>query len=195
MNCKKVSKLLDDHLDGLLAAPVSERIRAHLGDCPACEADAGHSRAAMESMESWGDLEPPAGCFDRILGRIEALPPDALTPAPVPLGLRIVRSRVARWVATSGAAAAAALLIGVSMTGLESSDNPRRTRTEFSAPRRHSPIARKPGLLPGEEALTLSLFSEADYERRDGLLRRRVTDPIEGPSVPVAVDALEMSPK
>jgi anti-sigma factor RsiW len=36
MNCTRMETLLDDHLDGLLAASVSDEAERHLADCPAC---------------------------------------------------------------------------------------------------------------------------------------------------------------
>ena len=40
MRCRLVLRLIDDHVDGLLPARRSERVRAHLEACPDCHAEA-----------------------------------------------------------------------------------------------------------------------------------------------------------
>jgi len=118
MRCKTVSRLIDDHVDGLLPAGKAERVRAHLERCEACHADSEAARAASTSLAAWGDLEPPSGCFDAILESIEHLPPEALDRGPRrPAGL-LLSGRTVQWLATGGLAAAAAVMAGV---GLEMS--------------------------------------------------------------------------
>ena len=64
------------------------------------------------SLATWGDLEPPVGCFDSILERIEHLPAEAHLRGR---RRRIVSFRHAQWLVTSGVAAAAVMLIGISL--------------------------------------------------------------------------------
>lgn len=125
MRCKKVLERLDDHVDGLLAAPDAEAIRAHLDLCTECRETSLALSAATASLASWGDAEPPADCFDKILARIDALPPEALAHTP-PRGLlsrlpsfESVRAARIRWMATSGMAAAAAVLSAVLLSQAE----------------------------------------------------------------------------
>lgn len=115
MRCKKVIALLEDHVDGLLPVPQSEEIRDHLDVCADCRETSLALKVTTSRLAAWSDDEPPADCFDRILSRIEALPAEAYD-RPV---MRHV-SRMAyldalsaarlRWFATSGLAAAAAVL-------------------------------------------------------------------------------------
>lgn len=114
MRCKKVLDRLDDHVDGLLAAPEAEAVRDHLDACVECRETSSALTAATSSLSKWHDAEPPADCFDKILSRIDNLPAEALDhPAPRSF-LRLprfesVRAARVRWFATSGLAAAAVL--------------------------------------------------------------------------------------
>ena len=60
MRCKKVVLLLDDHVDGLLAAPEAEAIRDHLDGCRDCRETALALKAASASLSTWNDVEAPA---------------------------------------------------------------------------------------------------------------------------------------
>jgi anti-sigma factor RsiW len=139
MRCKNVKDRLDDHVDGLLAAPEAEAVRDHLDDCTDCRETSQALSAASSSLSHWHDAEPPADCFAKILQRIDSLPPEALhRPAPtrrlLPRLPRIesVRSARARWFATSGLAAAAAVLSAVLLSQAE-------PRTQRRAPRPMAP--------------------------------------------------------
>jgi anti-sigma factor RsiW len=119
MRCKKVLDRLDDHVDGLLPTPEAEAIRAHLDHCKECRETSFALSAATASLSSWNDAELPADCFDKILARIDALPPEALAhPAPSGFFARLprfetIRAARIRGMATSGMAAAAAVLSAV----------------------------------------------------------------------------------
>ncbi len=115
MSCSDIRAILEDYVDGLVAAPVAERVRDHLDRCEACRLDVDASRAASLSMASWGDLEPPADCFDKILARIEALPPDALEPVPAPPKASW-RGRGLGWWAVTATAVAATFLVGINLS-------------------------------------------------------------------------------
>ncbi len=126
-SCKRTQKLLDDHVDGLLRTADSEGVRAHLEQCTPCDTEAAALRAATASLSVWGDLEPPPDCFEGILARIEALPPDLLESAPHSPALRLLRGG-GRWVATSSVAAAAVVFLALSVTTPTEHDAPARTR-------------------------------------------------------------------
>ncbi len=176
MRCSTVCSLLDDHLDGILPAEQSNAIRGHLDTCPTCDTEAELSRCVTAPLSAWGDLEPPAGCFESILARIDALPPKMHVPAPPPPAedlaaygpLRHVRGG-ARWFMTSGAAAAAVLLAAAAVERAGDLVAPDRTG-------RHRPVAAQVGSLgmrAGELPLTFTgIFVSDDMEQRDGLLRR-----------------------
>jgi len=106
-SCASVLRRIDDHVDGLLPAEEAERVRDHLDRCGDCRETALAAKAASTSLAAWGDLDPPGDCFDRILSKIDALPPAALErPAFVaarrPSALRTLRG----WAPTAAAAAA-----------------------------------------------------------------------------------------
>jgi anti-sigma factor RsiW len=138
MRCKKVMERLDDHVDGLLAAPEAEAIRDHLDACTDCRETSLALTAATSSLSKWNDAEPPADCFDKILSRIDSLPAEALEhSAPRGLLSRLprfesVRTARIRWFATSGLAAAAAVLAAVQLSRVE-------THTVRRAPQRSGP--------------------------------------------------------
>lgn len=125
MRCKKVKERLDDHVDGLLAAREAEAVREHLDACAECRETSLALRAASSSLSSWQDAEPPAECFNRILLAIDAMPPETLV-RPARRGARSFLPRTeafgvarARWMATSGLAAAAAMMAAVLLTRSE----------------------------------------------------------------------------
>jgi anti-sigma factor RsiW len=125
MRCKKVRERLDDHVDGILAAREAEAVRDHLDACADCREMSLALRAASSSLSSWQDAEPPAECFNRILLAIDAMPPETLV-RPARRGARLFSPHAevfgvmrARWMATSGLAAAAAMMAAVMLTRTE----------------------------------------------------------------------------
>ena len=147
MRCKTVLERLDDHVDGLLPAPQAEAIRDHLDLCFDCRETALALKAASSSLSTWNDADAPPDCFDRILARIDALPPETLTrPARrslLPMMPRFDAADVARYrrVATSGLAAAAAVLGALVVT-----------RTDAPAVRRARPSSTSPNVAVGVPA-------------------------------------------
>ncbi len=169
MRCSTVRKLLDDQVDGVLAADVADRLRRHLDSCPDCEQEAELLRSVTTPLSAWGDLQPPADCFDRILERIVALPPHMHSPGsrPVPLRMRLLRGG-ARWLVTSGAVAAAVLAAAVTIEapGAAAETPRRRVATEAASSRAPNRLGR------GEAPLARTRFVLTDeFEQRDGLGR------------------------
>ena len=194
MRCSKVRTLLDDHADGILPADRSSRVRAHLDTCTDCEQELELLRSVKAPLSAWGDLAPPPGCFDRILQRIEALPPEMHVTATQPAqpSLRFPRGG-ARWHVTSGAAAAAVLVAAVALDRAGDTDitKPTRERVVRTSPA----MAGVPGMLkPGEIPLTRTRFANTnELEQRDGLRRRRQRSRPDLPaalSIPVSADPL-----
>lgn len=120
MRCKTLDRHLDDYVDGLLPAPLSERVRAHLEGCDECSANAVAAQAANSSMSTWGDLEPSAACFEGLMERLDALPAECHAPV-------VVHEHVATrtWVRHWPWAAAAALLVWVAWPSAGSPDSTR----------------------------------------------------------------------
>jgi anti-sigma factor RsiW len=140
MRCKKVQDRLDDHVDGLLPAPEAEAIRDHLDLCFDCRETALALKAASASLSTWNDADAPPDCFDKILARIDALPPEALRHAPrrslLPMMPRFDSADVARYrrVATGGLAAAAAVLGALVVARTETPSSVRRVAPRTAAP-------------------------------------------------------------
>lgn len=126
MRCSSVRRRIDDHVDGLLPAEEAERVRDHLDQCGDCRETAFAAKAASTSLAVWGDLEPPADCFARILHKIDTLPADALTRSSLSQSSRRggARRAWARIVRISVPAAAAAALVGAVLV----TDDPERPR-------------------------------------------------------------------
>jgi hypothetical protein len=111
--CDDVLRRIDDHVDGLLPAEEAESVRDHLDTCRDCRETAFAAKAASTSLAVWGDLDPPAACFDQILHRIQTLPPHALRrPARSTSG----RRAWARIVRISLPVAAAAVMVAAIAT-------------------------------------------------------------------------------
>lgn len=129
MRCKTLDRHLDDYVDGLLPAPVSERVRAHLEGCDECSAKAVAAQAANSSMATWGDLEPPEACFEGLMARLDALPAECHTPV-------VVHEHVVRraWVRHWPWAAAAALLVWIAWPSAGASDPVRTMPSLPSSP-------------------------------------------------------------
>lgn len=169
MRCASILRRIDDHVDGLLPAPEAERVRDHLDACVDCRELAEAARLASLSMESWGaTAAPSAHCFDAILRRVEALPPESLARRSVPPW--------SRWAGPVAVAAAAAIVAAV-VTARRDDPSQRTLRPETMAARL--------GPLPGEEYVHV-----VDRRLDDGVRRRAVNarrDPVP-PVVPVGFD-------
>jgi anti-sigma factor RsiW len=59
------------HLEGLLPGEEEARVRAHLGDCPACQALVASYQALGEALDGLPSAEPPADFTAGVLARID----------------------------------------------------------------------------------------------------------------------------
>ena len=204
MRCSKVLTLLDDYAGGILPADRAGQVREHLEVCPECEQQLVLVREVTAPiLSAWGDLEPPVGCFERIMERIEALPPEMHIPAArsEQPSVRFLRGG-ARWHVTSSAAAAAVLVAAIVLDRAADTD---ATRTAPERPARVAPLTAAVGgaLKPGEMPLTRARFAITDdLEQLDGLRRRGSRDARERVSgdsrpfaVPVSADPLGVGPR
>jgi anti-sigma factor RsiW len=154
MRCKKVLDRLDDHVDGLLPACEAEAVRDHLDRCGECRETAQAVKASTDTLSAWSDEEPAPECFDRILARVAALPPESLEREPArsffSMLSRMETPRIerVRWFATSGLAAAAAVLCAVSLAREPASRGKRPPAARVAA----APASmRSPGFFQGYE--------------------------------------------
>jgi len=164
MRCKKVMDRLDDHVDGLLPAPEAEEIRDHLDLCVECRETSLALKAATASLATWCDADAPPACFDKIMAKIDALPPEALRH-PVRRGLVPMTPRfdafdVARYrrVATGGLAAAAAVLGALVVTRTETI----ATRRARQSPQNSTIVGTPAGWSPSP------FFDNGLFYQRDG---------------------------
>jgi anti-sigma factor RsiW len=160
MRCAKTRTLIDDHADGLLPTREAELVRDHIEACAGCRDLAFAAKAASASLSRWGDLDPPQEAFDRILARVESLPPESLDRpafrAPRPAAWR-------RLALPAGLAAAAALFAVVATSPFLRNTTP-ATATTFGG---EVATTARDGLRPGET------FVARDPD--DPALRRRPT--------------------
>ena len=119
--CREVTRLLQDYVDGTLPSRQATAVSLHLQDCPACARRERELRALVAVLASLPRPEPPAGFDDRILAAVPLAhyremadlrrPRVAvwLEPESLPGWLRSPRTRLAGIVL---AAAGAALALG-----------------------------------------------------------------------------------
>ena len=161
MRCSKALTMIDDHADGLLPADSAEAMRDHVEACAPCRDLVFAARASTASLAQWGDLDPPAGLFDAIVARIDAMPADeAARHAPRPVAPHVApRGRLRRFVLPFGLTAAAAIIGAVAVSTVSPSADPRghaegptvAMRSSTAAPlTERSDIARFAPLRPGE---------------------------------------------
>jgi anti-sigma factor RsiW len=177
MRCSTVQTLIDDHADGVLPAREAEAVRDHLEACAPCRDLAFAAKAASASLAQWGDLDPPADGFAKLMSRIEALPPEALRPAAKIHQLsqwRLIPRK--QWSMPAGVAAAAALLAGFAFFDAP----PARTQRDVNVTSLSESTAHRTQLRAGEV-----------YVRRDPddpALRRSMQRPLGAPGgVPAAL--------
>lgn len=170
MSCNDVRSILEDYVDGLVIAPIAERVRDHLARCESCRIEVDASRAASLAMADWGDLEPPDGCLEKILSRIESLPPDALESVPPPPQPRLHRiGGATAWWAATAAVALMAFLFGVEVTD---SFDPVVQPMNLAAPLVGiGMVADGPAPLVGERVVA-PVETEDDFIDHDGVRKR-----------------------
>jgi anti-sigma factor RsiW len=183
MRCTRVRLLIDDHVDGLLPAADAEAVRDHLDACRDCRETAAAARAASTSLAVWGDLEPPAPCFDQILAKIHALPADVRERPARVSRLDLFRERARRWTVPS-VAAAAAVVAGIAVVERTNRAAPRRVQFPATAHVAFTPAAARVPAWRDDHALRPGeIFVHPD--RYDDGVRRIRTRGLEGDIAPV----------
>jgi len=72
MQCKEVSDLLLDYIEGESTPELSERIRAHLKACERCRREEAEMRDLISEAGRASDAEPSPGYFEYLYPRIKA---------------------------------------------------------------------------------------------------------------------------
>ncbi len=67
MNCAESEILICDYVDGTLAPAQRAELERHFAECPACDALARDSAAAVAFMERAAEVEPPPELITRML--------------------------------------------------------------------------------------------------------------------------------
>lgn len=98
MNCEQCRDILSELLEGELAPSAEAEARAHLAECPHCARALAELRALVSALRGLPEVEPPA----ELRARLRRIPDEAP---------RQDAWRRARFIASSLAAAAAAVLI------------------------------------------------------------------------------------
>jgi len=98
MTCERCRDILSEFLEGELSPSAEAEAREHLARCPACARELAELRALVAALHGLPEVEPPA----ELRARLRRIPDEAV---------RGDAWRRARFIATSVAAAAAALLI------------------------------------------------------------------------------------
>ena len=71
-NCREVSKLLHDYVEGLLEPSVSQQLDAHLADCPGCVASTQTYRRTIELSKDLRCEEIPPALQKKLRSFIKA---------------------------------------------------------------------------------------------------------------------------
>jgi anti-sigma factor RsiW len=114
MSCKELELRMLEYLDGVLSPPEAARFEAHLAACPACAQEVARTRAVMAAVD--GRLEAaPALDVESALARLRT----RINDESAPIGATSDWWKNVRWWLAGGvAAAAAAGLLAVALTGL-----------------------------------------------------------------------------
>ena len=72
MICSRVRDLLPDYSVQSLDARNTREVEAHLAICEGCTAELRAQEAAVQLVEQYGGINPPAGLFNAVRNRIEA---------------------------------------------------------------------------------------------------------------------------
>ncbi len=71
-NCREVSQLLHDYVEGLLDPSVSKQLDAHLADCPGCVASMKTYKRTIELSKDLRCEEIPPGLQKKLRSFIKA---------------------------------------------------------------------------------------------------------------------------
>jgi len=70
MNCKYVSRLISDYVDGSLEDNVKAELDVHFGECEQCASDRDATERLVASLSTLGGLRSPVDCWRGVQVRI-----------------------------------------------------------------------------------------------------------------------------
>jgi hypothetical protein len=102
MNCKKVRKYLNDHVDGLLSEGLKESVDAHLQHCPGCREELEALRALRQRVRDLQRVSPPPDFLGKVHRRLEReggepsrkQPRARFLPVRIPVGIAALATAV-----------------------------------------------------------------------------------------------------
>lgn len=91
VSCEWVSQHIDAYLDGELNQARADKVRAHLGVCPACAAQAEEGREIRALIAACDDVTPDAALHDSIMRSVREQPREEGTKRAWPSSVRARR--------------------------------------------------------------------------------------------------------
>jgi anti-sigma factor RsiW len=117
--CRDFRERLPDYQEGGLPGDEREALVRHLAECSLCRSEEAQLRRTWEMLEAWSDLEPSEDLVPAILQRVKSeVRPCSLVFRPSP--------RTRDWIRLGRWAAAAAVLLLVSLFVLSNTSSVRR---------------------------------------------------------------------
>jgi anti-sigma-K factor RskA len=175
MRCDEVDLLLDEYVDGTLAAGVAREVTDHLAACAACRRGEARSRALVRRTRDLPrSIEPRRDLWDGIEASIRTGDSEATTTGRRRAGLTGPWSRLALAAATLVLVAGTALLVGLRLG--------RSTAGKGTAPS-------GPGVAAAVAGLDLEQVG-CEYDRARGQLLA-VLDARRGSLTPATVEVVE----
>lgn len=73
MNCKHVSSLISEYVDGKLTSLIRAEVESHIKDCKICAEELKTTRAVVAALGGMGGLRSPVDCWPEVQGRVDAI--------------------------------------------------------------------------------------------------------------------------
>lgn len=73
MNCKDVSGLISDYVDGNVPGTVETELESHFECCPACSSDLKSTRRMLESLAGLRGMQSPVDCWPGVQCRVAGM--------------------------------------------------------------------------------------------------------------------------
>lgn len=120
MTCQETQEFLSAYLDGMLSDQETMTIKEHLAACSSCQRELKALQETIQAVRSLGEVNPPPLFREALRQRLQD-EHAKLKPAPAPAK---AGRGYARWIPWGAVAAAAAVLLLISITIYQPSDGP-----------------------------------------------------------------------